>query len=350
MKLSELKYLLSYTIPLVTLIALLSSGWMTFLVLLFAYGLLPFLELFTPGTDVNMSTEEEADAKVNPIFDWMLYMNVPIQYGLIGLYFYNIGFTELSTLELVGMTVSMGICSGVLGINVAHELGHRHKKHEQLMAQALLLTSGYTHFFVEHNRGHHKHVSTPVDPATSQKGEIIYTFWFRSMIMGYFSAWNIENSRLKRQRKKVFSWKNQMVRFTVLQLAFAGLITAIVGPIGLPCYILVSFIGGLQLESVNYIEHYGLMRKEIRPGVYERVQPHHSWNSNHSLGRIILFELTRHSDHHYLASRKYQVLRHFEESPQLPTGYPGMIIVALIPPLWFSIMDKKVAEYELQPA
>ena len=104
----------------------------------------------------------------------------------------------------------------------------------------------------------------------------------------------------------------------------------------------VNHIGFLLLETVNYLEHYGLQRQQKSSGRYERVRPEHSWNSNHPVGRALLFDLTRHSDHHANPNRKYPVLRHFDASPQLPTGYPGMILLALVPPVWFSVMHPHI--------
>jgi len=276
----------------------------------------------------------------------MIYINVPAQFALLFFFLWKITSVDLATYEIIGKTVSMGLACGILGINVAHELGHRHKKSEQWMSKALLTTTLYTHFFIEHNRGHHKNIATPLDPATSRRGENLYRFFFRTVSGGYRSAWHLENSRLRKKGVSVFSWQNEMIRLQVIQLAFTIAIFSIFGWVGGLAFIIASVFGFLLLETVNYIEHYGLERDMIQDGVYEKTKPWHSWNSNHPLGRLLLYELTRHSDHHFHAGRKYQVLRHFDESPQMPTGYPGMMLVSLIPPLWFRIMHRQIERYK----
>ena len=235
---------------------------------------------------------------------------------------------------------------GILGINAAHELGHRSSMYERVMSKMLLLTSLYMHFYIEHNRGHHKNVSTDEDPASGRKGEAVYNFYIRSIIGSWFSAWRLESSKLKKNKKKSWSIYNEMLHFQLLQLALIIAIAYIYNWQTMLFFIGSAVIGIHLLETVNYIEHYGLRRKK-NGDQYERAMPIHSWNSNHPLGRLMLLELSRHSDHHYLASRKYQLLRHHEESPQMPTGYPGMLLLALVPPLWFRVMDKEIEKYKL---
>ncbi len=338
------KYLLVYLTPLVVGLSLSSSGAWTFLSVVILFGLLPLLELFTKGSTENLNAAEEELAKQDRFYDWLLYSLVPVQYGLAVYFLYRISFEEVSTLELTGLTLSLGMSCGVLGINAAHELGHRHTTYEQAMSKLLLLTSLYMHFFIEHNRGHHKHVSTDEDPASSRFGETVYAFFIRSIRDSWLSAWQLEKIRLQKKQIPLFSWRNEMLRFQVYQVAFLLLIGFVFGFVSMLLFITAATIGFLLLEAVNYIEHYGLRRRKTDSG-YERPLPVHSWNSNHPLGRLVLLELSRHSDHHYMASRKYQVLRHFDESPQMPTGYPGMILLALLPPLWFHIMHPKIEHY-----
>ena|SRR5690554_2857922 len=208
------------------------------------------------------------------------------------------------------------------------------------MAKALLLTSLYTHFFIEHNRGHHTRVGTDLDPASARFGEWLWTFIPRSMVGGYLSAWELERERLRARNAKVLSWANEMVRLSVLQLVFTTAIFLVFGWVAGLGFIGAAIIGGMLLETVNYLEHYGLEREILEDGKIERVLPIHSWNANQPMGRYLLFELSRHSDHHAHARRKYQTLRHFDYSPQLPTGYPGMMILAWIPPLWFAVVHR----------
>lgn len=337
-----LKYTSVLVIPGLTVLAILSSGWLTFSTVIFSYAMIPAME-FLFNSDQSNLEEQLSNSLVNDRkYDYLLYAMVPVLYGVLSFYLWTITHRTLTTLEYTGMTISMGINCGVLGINVAHELGHRKSKFDQFMAKLLLLSSLYLHFIIEHNRGHHKYVSTPQDPASARKGETVHVFWFRSIVMAYISAWKIEGQRLKKLGQKAFSLKNEMLQFQLLQITFIAVIYLVFGWWGMIGFLSAALIGIFQLETVNYIEHYGLSRKEISEGRYERVQPWHSWNSNHVVGRLMLFELSRHSDHHYLASKKYQVLDHHEGSPQMPTGYPGMMVLSLIPPLWFNVMHKKL--------
>lgn len=337
-----LKYLMAFSLPATAVLSFQSEGWMTYFTVLYAFGLIPFLEVVLPPDARNLAKAEEELIKDDPIYDWLLYLVVPVVYALSWAYFQSLS-DPLTTADLVGRTLSFGIILGALGINVGHELGHRADKKEQLLAKLLLLPSFYMHFFIEHNRGHHKHVSTPDDPASARYGEWIFTFWVRSVVGSYLSAWRLENDRVRRNGLPF--WQNEMIVYQVAQLGWLGLVYGIWGESALYLAVASGVIGFLLLETVNYIEHYGLQR-ERKSGHYERVMPHHSWNSDQVLGRLMLFELTRHSDHHYLANRKYQILRHQEHSPQMPAGYPAMMLLALVPPLWFPVMHRQIRKWQ----
>lgn len=344
-----------FLIPFLVISGIDLGGWWSFYTIIVAFIFIPFLDLFFEGTEENFSAEEEAIERKNGWYDYLLYFIVFMQYFMVLFYGYRVSQLNLVWYEYIGMTVTLGFACGVFGINLGHELGHRTKRYEQNMAKSLLLTSLYMHFYIEHNRGHHKNIATPLDPATSKLNEPIYKFYVRSITGGWASAWHLENHRLKKSGISFWSFQNEMLRFQIIQILYlAGLflIFSILGPYGWKSGLVVvvgaigaAAFGILLLETVNYIEHYGLLRNEISPGRYEKVKPIHSWNSNHTLGRLLLFELTRHSDHHYNAGRKYQILRHFDQSPQMPTGYPGMMLVSLFPPLWFKIMNPQVEKH-----
>ena len=322
------------------------QGWIVWMPMCWAWILVPAAELFITPDPVNMSAAEEELAKQDRRYDLMLYVTVVIQYFLLYIFLEGIVSDSLSFSDRLGRIFAMGLLCGIFGINVAHELGHRVDRFEQTLAKALLLTSLYMHFFTEHNKGHHKRVATPEDPSSARFGEPVYTFYFRTIVMSYVSAWHIANEECSKKRGTAFSVHNEMIRFQFLQIAFVALIGWHFGTSAVLAFLGAAFMGMLMLETVNYIEHYGLQRKLGASGQYERAMPHHSWNSDHVVGRLMLFELSRHSDHHYLASRKYQVLRHHDNAPQMPTGYPGMMLLALVPPLWFSIMHKKIKEWQ----
>jgi alkane 1-monooxygenase len=341
MKNTKWKYLAVYITPLVVIFSLYSENYWSYFSVLFVFGIIPFVELFTKKDQSNLSPLEEEKASKNSIYDWILFGLVPMQYGIFFYFLYQMSNDQISLFTKIGYTIALGISCGVLGINAAHELGHRTSKKEQLMSKLLLITSLYLHFFIEHNRGHHKNVSTDHDPASSKYGETVYAFYFRSIIMGWLSAWKLEQQKLMINHKKFWSWHNEMIRFQVYQLVFIILIIIFFGVQTTLFFMVAALIGILLLETVNYIEHYGLRRTK-KGERYERTLPIHSWNSNHPIGRLLLLELSRHSDHHFIASRKYPLLRHHDESPQMPTGYPGMMLLTFIPPLWFYVMHKKI--------
>lgn len=340
-----LTYFTIFTGPIAGLMSLFMHGIWTWTLPIYAFVMIPTLEFLFKGDTYNLSDEEEKEALNAKAFDYLVYAMVPLQYAFLITFLFSINEAGLTAFETWGRIFSMGISCAVIGINVAHELGHRKLKFEQNMSKALLLTSLYMHFFIEHNRGHHKNVSTDEDPASSRYGEILYTFLIRSVVMSYISAWKLEAHKLKKNGKPFFSFHNEMIIYQLLQLALVLTIFFIFGLKTMLYFIAAAVIGFLLLEVVNYIEHYGLRRKKVNDKLYEKVLPVHSWNSNHTFGRIMLFELSRHSDHHYKASRKYQILRHFEEAPQMPTGYPGMMLLSLVPPLWFYVMHKQIDKY-----
>lgn len=342
MQARDLKYLLAYLTPLSCFISLYFPGWFSFTTLIFLFILIPILEQFSPGNEENYTPKEESKRITIRFFDVLLYLNLPVLYGLVWYYFHLLTATSLTTVEMIGNTLAIGIIIGGIGINVAHEIGHRPQWYNQWISRALLLPALYMHFNIEHNKGHHKWVATPEDPATSRKGENFYSFLWRSVTQSFLSAWKIEHKEQKRVGNPPFSFSNKMIQFMIIQVGYLSLVTFFFGINAFLVALLIAFIGFSLLEAVNYIEHYGLVREQLPSGKYAPVAACHSWNSNHTIGRILLYELTRHSDHHYKATRKYQVLRHFDESPQLPHGYPASILLATIPPLWFRNMDRRL--------
>lgn len=236
----------------------------------------------------------------------------------------------------------MRIVLGSNGIIVAHELGHRSDALSQMIAKFLLLPSYYIHFTLEHNFGHHAKVSTPEDPATARYNQTVYSFWLTSSTRQYVNAWKLQHKRLIAKSQRLWSVNNSMLINLLLQVTYIVLLFILFSWSTAILAIVMGIIGFILLESINYIEHYGLMREQRKSGRYYPVEEIHSWNSNHLLGRILLYELTRHSDHHYRANKKYQVLDYYSTSPELPYGYPTSILISLIPPLWFRIMNPRV--------
>lgn len=338
----DIRYLMALTLPATALLGCLWEGYWTFATPVYAFALVPLLEMMLPVDPTNYGDAERRTKEQKRVFDWMLYGNIPVVYGLLALLLYKTSTNILLPYEWVGLVLSVGIVLGTNGINVAHELGHRPEQFHKALAKLLLLPSLYMHFYIEHNFGHHAHAATSEDPATAKMNQTVYSFWITSVIRQYVSAWRIQLRLLRQENKGFPTVKNDMLWYTLVQAAYLLVVLLLLGPFALLIAILAAMVGVLMLETVNYIEHYGLVRKKGSSGRYERVREVHSWNSNHVMGRIMLYELTRHSDHHFKASKKYQVLEYHDQSPQMPFGYPTSMVIALFPPLWFAIMNPRI--------
>ena len=213
------KYMLVLVLFVMSYVAFNNHGWFTFLPVIASFLLIPLLELLFKPDASNLSSTEEEMIRDDAIYDALLYVMVPAQVVFLFMFLQSMTEPNLSTVDIIGRISSMGMLCGVIGINVAHELGHRSKRYEQFLAKILLLSSLYMHFFIEHNRGHHKKVSTPEDPASSRKGENIYSFWIRSIRDSYLSAWKLEFERLKLKGNYKFTLYNEMINFQFIQLA-----------------------------------------------------------------------------------------------------------------------------------
>ena len=340
----DLKYLMSYSIAVTAFIGILVGGPYVYLTVVYTFIFIPILESNTKEYINEYSDDEKKSRNLDPFFDFLLYLNIPIVYGIF--------FVSLNTLvhtnsisEIIGIILSASIVMATNGINVGHELGHRKSLFSRTCSKLLYLPCQYMHFFIEHNYGHHINVATPNDPATAKYKQNLYSFWISSVTKTYISAWKIQLKLLRVSKLSFISIKNDMIFYTLFQVSFLIFIYLNYGLIITIYSVFMSVVSFLFLETINYVEHYGLLRKINSNGRYERVKPHHSWNSNHTIGRITLYELTRHSDHHFKSSKKYQVLESIEDSPQLPYGYPTSILISFFPPLWFRIMNPLVEHH-----
>jgi alkane 1-monooxygenase len=318
-----------------------STGLWTYAAVVYAFGIIPVLDVLLGTSDENLHEDEENNKKVNPVFDLMLYINLPIVFVLLYYFFNQIDSNVYSTSELIGLSLSAGILLATNAINVAHELCHRKNYFEKFIGKMLFMPCLYMHFYIEHNYGHHIKVATPDDGATAKYNQSVYNFWFTSTTKQYVDAWKKQMELLKMKNLSFFSIKNDMLWYHIIQPVYLLGVFALFSTKALVFAIIAGVIAFLFLECINYIEHYGLMRKKIN-GKYEKVQNIHSWNSDHVMGRIVLYELTRHSDHHFRASKKYQVLESLENSPTMPFGYPGSMLLATLPPLWYTVMHPKL--------
>ncbi|MBU0991575.1 MAG: alkane 1-monooxygenase [Proteobacteria bacterium] len=331
-----------YLVPLTVVVGYMIGGLWTFLTPFSVFVVMPFFDLITGQDMTNAPESYEKILESQISYRIITWICAPLQIITVcwGLFMSTYG--KISVLEFMGIAVSVGVCSGVMGINVSHELAHRvNGKLEPFLSRFMLWSVLYMHWGLEHVVGHHRHVATPEDPATAKLGQSFYAFWPQTVFGSFNSAWEFEANRLQKKNLHGWSLKNKMVVFILLQFILVLAVTLLFGGKGLIFLIIQSLVAISLLEIVNYIEHYGLLRK-MENGQYEKVKPWHSWNSSNRLTNQFLFNLQRHSDHHYKPGRRYQILRHFDESPQLPTGYAGMILLAAIPPLWRSIMDPKI--------
>ena len=333
-------YLLPFVLILTTLLSFHTSGWLSYCTLILAFGFVGLFELFLRPNIQN--PEHESERKQASIFRNIQLFFVLLHWLTLLYFFYRIHTSTCDWPTLIGRISSMGLLCGIFGINLAHELGHHSNRFDQWVAKCSLLTALYMHFFIEHNKGHHKLVATPHDPASAYRNQSIYNFYVKSITGSLIQAWQLEKSDTVKKHGKWFTIQNTMIQYLLIELCFITLLLIIAGIKVMLCFLFAAAIGILLLESVNYIQHYGLSRQLTGPQQYERTQIWHSWDCHYPLGRLLLFELSRHSDHHYLASRPYQILRYHAAAPELPTGYPGSILMALFPPWWFAVMNKRI--------
>ncbi|HET9184875.1 MAG TPA: alkane 1-monooxygenase [Solirubrobacterales bacterium] len=342
-------WLLAIIVPLAPIIAF---GWWSLTGFGFLWFLGPFLVFAAfPLLDIaiGMDASNPPDSilkflEQDRYYRWCTYLFIPVQYAglILACYLWSSG--DLNLVESLGLALTMGVVGGI-SINTAHELGHKRPSNERWLSRVALAQTGYGHFFIEHNRGHHVRVATPEDPASSRFGESYWAFLPRTVIGSLRSAWGIEAARLDRLGKRHLSIQNDILTaWAMTVVLFAGLAVAF-GPVVLPYLLLQAVLGFSLLEVVNYLEHYGLLRQKREDGRYERCRPEHSWNSNNVASNVLLYHLQRHSDHHANPTRRYQALRHVEEAPQLPTGYAGMIVLAWFPPIWRRVMDHRLIEH-----
>jgi alkane 1-monooxygenase len=298
---------------------------------------------------VGMDAENPPDSVIKWLeqdryYRWCTYVFIPIQYAGLVLACWLWSSGDLSTVDSIGLALTMAMVSGI-AINTAHELGHKRASLERWLSKVALAQSGYGHFFIEHNRGHHVRVATPEDPASARLGESFWAFLPRTAWGSLTSSWHLEVERLRRTGSSPWTFKNDILNAWAMTLALYVVLVAVFGWVVLPYLVIQSVVGASLLEVVNYLEHYGLLRQRREDGRYERTRPEHSWNSNNVASNVLLYHLQRHSDHHANPTRRYQALRHMDDAPQLPTGYAGMIVLAVVPPVWRRVMDHRVLEH-----
>jgi alkane 1-monooxygenase len=327
------------------LVNLTGSGVFWWIGPMVVYVLIPLLDVVIGDDASNAPEEVIAWLEQDRYYRWITYLFIPFQFLtlFVGLWLMTRN-GGLPIVDKLGIATTLGMLNGI-AINTAHELGHKKEHLERWFARIALAPCGYGHFFIEHNRGHHVRVATPDDPASSRIGESFWRFWPRTVVGSVQNGWRLEKSRLRRMGKGTWTLRNDVLNAWALTLALWSLLVALFGVGVLPYLLLQAALAFSLLEAVNYLEHYGLLRQTLPNGRFERVTPRHSWNNNHLTTNLFLYHLQRHSDHHANPTRRYQALRHFDDSPQLPAGYAAMIVLAYFPPLWRRVMDKRVVAH-----
>ena len=345
-------WILGLTMPLLPFLAVglhQLTGWGVWLWLgpIVILGIVPLID-WAAGLDPSNPPDSVIKAlEQDRYYRWLTYLFLPLQYAGFALAFWYIATGDLTLVNKIGLAVTVGFIGG-LGINTAHELGHKKEAHERWLSKIALAQSCYGHFYIEHNRGHHVRVATPADPASSRVGESFYRFWPRTVFGSLASAWELESRRYSRRGQHPFRIGNDVINALLMTLALWAVMVVWLGPGIIPFLLIQAFIAITLLEAVNYLEHYGMLREIVGvPGKerYERVEPRHSWNSNNIATNVLLYHLQRHSDHHAHPTRRYQALRDEKGAPALPTGYASMILLALVPPMWNRVMDPRVLDH-----
>jgi alkane 1-monooxygenase len=321
------------------------------------YLLLPLLDLRFGPDGQNPPDEVMARLENDKYYRYCIYAYIPFQYASVVFGAYLFTASDLSWLGFsgplgwpgkIGLALSVGALGGI-AINTAHELGHKKDQLERWLSKIALAQSCYGHFYIEHNRGHHVRVATPEDPASARFGETFWEFLPRSVFGGLRSSWRLEAARLDRLGKNPANPKtwlsNDVLNAWLMSVLLWAVLIAVFGPALIPFVIIQAVYGFSLLESVNYIEHYGLLRQKLPSGRYERCTPAHSWNSDHLVTNLFLYHLQRHSDHHANPTRRYQTLRSMADAPNLPSGYASLIGLTYFPPLWRRLMDHRVLEH-----
>jgi alkane 1-monooxygenase len=348
MRWRDLGFILPFILALlpVLAVALIAAGlpanlgaWLPLIVI---FIVLPLLDVLCGADASNLDPHDAERTDRLPYFRVLTLLTLPAWLLVLAYSASMLHQLPLGAIGILGWILSTGVLGGVLAINPAHELIHKAGALERAAGGVLLSSVGYHGFKIEHIRGHHVHVATPQDSSSARLGESVYAFVPRALLHNVRNAWRLEAQRLHQSDHSPWSLRNEMLLWTVLWLIMLGAFSLWLGMLGAGFFIVQGLLAATSLEIINYIEHYGLLRAQTAPGRYERVTHLHSWNSSQRLGNWLLFNLQRHSDHHAVARRSYQVLVHHDDSPQLPAGYTTMFVLALLPPLWRYVMDPRV--------
>jgi len=314
------------------------SPWRLWIPVGITYLIIPLLDAWVGEDRTNPPEDAVPALEADRYYRWITYALVPVMWACIIFAAWFVATQSVPPHGILAVIISTGMMGGFC-INVGHELGHKRTFLEQTLAKLVLAPTAYGHFYVEHNRGHHRDVATPADPASARMGESVYAFVWREMPGAWRRAWALERARLG---GVPWHWHNEVLQPLALTVVLWTALALWLGPGVLGFMVAMSFWANFQLTLANYIEHYGLLRQTQDNGKPEPCRPQHSWNSNYKVTNWMLFHLQRHSDHHAHASRRYQSLRNFADVPTLPNGYFGMFLLAYVPPLFFRVMNPRL--------
>jgi alkane 1-monooxygenase len=302
------------------------------------FALILGLDLLSGSDPSTIRADEEKHAEKDGFYFLALLLPVPIILALIFLSAWILASMKISVAGQIALLLTLAL-TAASALNIGHELCHRNSALAQWIGRLCCAIGAYGHFPIAHNYYHHVAVATPEDPSTARFGESFYRFLVRQIIGNWRHACRLEQQRLTGNQW----WHNHIVQNGVMTLFIYSGIMMLAG-VDKGLYAIGALIAGdyVFFALAEYIEHYGLSRAQDDSGNYEPCLPKHSWNANAIFSNLYLFNLERHSDHHAFPSRPYQILRHFDEAPQLPTGYLGMMFLALVPPLWFRIMHARL--------
>ncbi|MCA8215749.1 alkane 1-monooxygenase [Burkholderia cepacia] len=337
---------LTITLPILAAQLALSTGLHVFWWFgpLFAFGVIPILDTLIGDDRDNPPEAVVPHLERERYYRLIVYLATLVEYVAFFACVWIVGTHALAWYDYVGFALSLGAATGI-SINTAHELGHKTDRFERWLAKITLAPVAYGHFYVEHNRGHHVRVATAEDPASARYGESFWAFLPRTVTGSIRSAWRLEKARFERLGHSPWTWRNEVLHAWAMTVVVWGIAIVLAGKVVIPFLVIQAVYGASLLEVVNYVEHYGLGRRKLPNGRYERCTPQHSWNSNHVVTNLFLYQLQRHADHHANPTRSYQALRHFDDSPQLPAGYATMILFAYVPPLWYRVMNPRVVAH-----
>jgi alkane 1-monooxygenase len=310
------------------------------------FVMIPVMDALIGQDPSNPQPDEEAALSADKFYRALTFVCLPVFLAVLLWSAWIMFSAPFTWVGQFGWIISMGCVGGVIAINTGHELVHKPTRAEQLAGGMLLASVGYGTFKVEHIYGHHVDVATPQDNSSARLGENAYAFVARAFARNPRRAFVLERAARARRGRTTAWWQSELTYWYGFTALLCGLCVLIAGPMGAVFFVGQCVVAIALLEIINYVEHYGLARRQLANGRWEKVDPTHSWNSNFILTNLLLFQLQRHSDHHANAVRRYQTLRHFPESPQLPAGYATMVVLAAIPWLWRKVMDPRVAVFE----